>query len=250
MNDSEINILTLNCKQMQAFKLINNVRATTVGITNIVTRCIHLRELIYSAYTLTSDQITNATVITMASNCDQLRSFVCIQRWNAITDASIEILAQKCSRLEKLVLTYNTVLTDQSIHSLATHCRNLTHLDISNCEYITDSPIMRISSCCPSLRVLDLYHCNDVSDLCIHHVVTHSFRLASLSLPDTGVTEDCLVDIGHHCNELRLLRVNQQFTQSQIAMLKRRRPNLVIKFGKDIAHVHKVYAVHPTEYTE
>lgn len=84
----------------------------------------------------------------------------------ALTDSALEIVAERCLKLQRLELYWCVVLTDISMGALATAAcvPSLTHLNLSGLKHITDATFVPLARRATRLRFLDLTRCEGLRD--------------------------------------------------------------------------------------
>ncbi len=107
----------------------------------------------------------------------------------AITDASIALLAERGANLHRLTLTDCPALTDTAFRSIAVNCPHLFHLDLGWNEdsAITDKTVGALAHARLDLRYLDVRHCHQFTNKALVAIAT--FRNL-----ETLVLHGCLQD--------------------------------------------------------
>jgi len=109
---------------------------------------------------------------------------------DAVSDASITIIARNCSLLEDINISSTTSpvpITDAAIYALCEHCSNITRLGLSNCTRIRDASLFYISQMLSSLEVIDVSRCLLLSGAGWTQLVTTCRHLTTIDISHTRI---------------------------------------------------------------
>jgi hypothetical protein len=146
-----------------------NVEATWGDVGHMFARWRRLWQLVATN--------TNSALVEISKNYPLLE---CI--WTSrpasdpVSDVGVAALAQGCSRLLNLDLTYQRAVGDAGVIAIAVHCRTLEYLELSQ---------------------------TGVTDAGIAVVAKHCHRLKALHIRTTAVTSVCLGHLGIGCPRLK-----------------------------------------------
>jgi len=122
------------------------------------------------------------------------------------TDHTLQSIAEHCTGLQSLSLSYCRLITDTGLIAISEYCPNLLSLKVYNCELITDASIISISTHCTGLQSLDLRRCTQITDASIISISTHCTGLQSLDLEECRqITDVSIVSTSTHCTGLQSL---------------------------------------------
>jgi len=152
-------------------------------------------------------QITDYTLQSIAEYCTGLQS-LSLSYCSEITDTGLIIISMHCPYLQSLNLEGYYQLSDASINSISTHCTGLETFNLSKCDQITDASIISISVNCTGLQSLNLEFCCQITDASIISISTHCTRLQSLYLGGCYKISDIgIISISIHCTGLQSLNL-------------------------------------------
>lgn len=172
------------------------------------------------------DKITEASVDILANKFPRLTS---LKLW--IMDPSgAEILKSQefnFSKLTDLDLS-SSYLTDESLQSVMRHCKNLDSLSVSENDHLTDVGINDAISKCPKLTKLDLGYCRNLTDAGINDATTKCPNLTKLDLACcVNLTDIGVRSVASNCLHLMALNLNGvALTDQTIGFLISMLPNL------------------------
>jgi len=97
-----------------------------------------------------------------------------------ITDRTLQSIAEHCTGLQSLSLSWCGGITDTGLITISEHCPNLNYFDITNCRQITDASIIQISTYCTGLQSLKLELCHQITDASIIQISIYCTGLQEL----------------------------------------------------------------------
>jgi F-box/leucine-rich repeat protein 2/20 len=112
---------------------------------------------------LRASRTTDAGLIALAQHCSGLRS-VDLSYCQDIADDGVVVLAQRCSHLTDINVCGCAELTDVAVATLATRCRHMIRIDAGGCSLLTDGALRALGKYCPQLKVVWLMMCNLLTD--------------------------------------------------------------------------------------
>jgi len=125
------------------------------------------------------------------------------------TDKTLLSIAEHCTGLQLLSLSYCREITDTGLITISKHCSNLLSLNVDECHQITDASIISISTLCTGLQLLHIWGCRQITDASIISISTHCTRLQSLHLDYCRqITDASIICISEHCTGLKRLSVS------------------------------------------
>jgi len=125
-----------------------------------------------------------------------------------ITDLTLQSIAEHCTGLESLSLSYCRVITDTGLITISEHRPNLQSLKARSCDLISDISIISISTHCTGLQLLNLRGSDHITDASIISISTHCTGLQSLNLRGCDqITDASIISISIHCAGLQSLNV-------------------------------------------
>jgi len=163
-----------------------------------ISHCLCLLSIDIDHYSC-SPQVTDHTLQSIAEHCTGLQSLslsYCLR----ITDVRIISMSTHCTGLQSLELT--------SIISISTHCIGLQSLNLEFCK-ITDTSIISISIHCTRLQSLNLRYCHEITDASIISISVHCTGLQSLNLDRCRkITDASIISISENCTRLKELNLH------------------------------------------
>lgn len=160
------------------------------------------------------------------------------------------MIAENCTKLKHLSLTWCQNLTDTGMNAVATHCTQLEKLVLSGTEWVTAAPIMTLArhnsatlkslslrSCrsiigdsitvvakhCSLLHALSISSIDAVSGAQLVLTIPHLKYIKKLELHQREVTDAVLTLIAEHMNMLEHLRLSAngalQFTSEGLMQI-------------------------------
>lgn len=110
----------------------------------------------------------------------------------SLTDSAIEIVAERCHKLERLDLFWCVTLTDIAIRALASASfpPRLRHLNLSGLKHVTDAALVPLLRRCTNLTWLDLTRCEGMRDESMRAVGATCRHLSTLLLYATPHVTD------------------------------------------------------------
>ena len=88
-----------------------------------------------------------------------------------IDDDFITRLSRKAKSLRWLFIRGSTELTGKGLEALADHCSQLTKLELSWCQKLTDEGVKYLVNRRPTLSFLNLLRCDNVTDACVDQLM-------------------------------------------------------------------------------
>jgi len=150
-------------------------------------------------------QFTDHTLQSIAEHCTGLQS-LSLSYCRLITDTGLIAISEYCPNLLSLKVYNCELITDASIISISTHCTGLQSLDLRRCTQITDASIISISTHCTGLQILDLEECRQITDASIISISTHCTGLQTLDLEECRqITDASIISLSTHCTGLQSL---------------------------------------------
>ncbi|CAG8617995.1 10355_t:CDS:2 [Diversispora eburnea] len=126
-----------------------------------------------------------------------------------LTDHSIIELANRCSKLQYLEISWGGNITDKSIYEIARSCYCLRHLGISGGKScISDKSIREITRFNPNIQSLNFNNCKKLTDITIHALVGSYLDLRELDLSDCKRITDIGIRQIAQCRNLEHLALN------------------------------------------
>jgi hypothetical protein len=109
-----------------------------------------------------------------------------------LTDSAIEVVAEKCTQLQRLELFWLVTLSDVAIAALAEAAFPplLTHLNLSGLKHVTDATLAPLLRRCANLTFLDLTRCEAMRDEALRAVGETCHKLRTLLLYATPAFSD------------------------------------------------------------
>ena len=142
--DDALSVLVKSCSsELHAISFVGFNDVTDIGV-NYAADCYQntLSQVDFSE----CPQLTDKSLIGLAVNCKFLRD-VALSSTN-ITDSGLQVLAEKCSRLQRVNFAHCTKITDQGVKSLAKTCPQLLKVNFDNCSQLGDASLVAIASNC------------------------------------------------------------------------------------------------------
>jgi len=182
----------------------------------------HVDQFKYTQHIVIRGTISDDMAIFIISHCPCLVS-IDIDNYCTpnpkITDHTLQSMAEHCTGLQTLSLSYFREITDAGLIAISVHCPYLKSLKINNCDHITDASIISISTYCTGLQSLNLRWCTQITDASIISISTHCTGLQSLYLGNCHqITDASIISISSHCIGLHSLDLDccRQITDTSI----------------------------------
>jgi hypothetical protein len=130
-------------------------------------------------------KITDRGMGKLAENCPMLQDVKlgCFE----ITDATIFSLVKHCSRLHSVGLSGANNITDEGLLHLAQGCTDLKKIELSF-STIADAGLRKLAEACPGLEEVILWSCNNITEAAVGFLVQHCHHLHTLDV-DTNFTD-------------------------------------------------------------
>ena len=164
----------------------------------------------YTQHVIMIGPIRDDMAIFIISHCPCLISIDIgdyMQPFPKFTDHTLQSIAEHCTGLQSLSLSWCRGITDSGLIAISEHCPNLKSLEFYNCHQITDASIISISTHCTGLKLLNL-GCLQITDASIISISIHCTGLQSLNLADCDqITDASIISISSHCTGLQLLKI-------------------------------------------
>ena len=187
----------------------------------IISHCPFLLSIVIGDYELPDPQATDHTLQSIAEHCTGLQS-LSLSYCEEITDAGLIAISEHRPNLRSLKICYCDQITDASIISISTHFAGLQSLNLEDCKQITDASIISISTHCNGLQSLHLGGCDQITDDSIISISTHCTGLHLFNLAVCHrITDDSIISISTHCTELQSLNLEycQLITDASIILI-------------------------------
>ena len=150
-----------------------------------------------------SPQVTDQTLQSIAEHCTGLQS-LSLSWCREISDTGLITISLHCHELKSFKIDYCRQISDVSIISISSHCTGLQSLDLYGCGQITDASIISISTHCAGLQSLNLRNCHSLTDASIISISTHCTGLQSLNLWNCNkITDASIIFISENCTWLK-----------------------------------------------
>lgn len=118
---------------------------------------------------------------------------------------SINVLSEKCCKLEVINLNHNSWLTDELLKKfLEKNSKSLKSLTLNSCNNLSSVALQPAIIGCKLLQKLSLHSCSWLTVGCIEAIAFHHESLQELDLSNCSISERCLVIL---LNKFRLLRI-------------------------------------------
>ncbi|GBG59499.1 hypothetical protein CBR_g38523 [Chara braunii] len=156
---------------------------------------------------LSSDQVTDASFISVAANCRKLEVLK-VKVCKGLTNEGLSVVGSCCRRLRMLVLTCCDEISNVGIMAVGKGCPRLSVLVLVRLGGKIDDGLLAIGAGCPRLQVLDVSYCS-ISDVAIQQIVCGCLLLEAITLEScAGMSAFGLVAILRACRGLRQLRIS------------------------------------------
>jgi len=149
------------------------------------------------------------------------------QRNNNLTDAMVEVVAEKCPSVVSIDLTACSQITDLAVIAIANSCPNLVSLNLSKCRNITDVAVDAIANSCPHLTDLDLTCCFNITDAAVVALAAAGPHLTDLKLAFCPINDAAVIAVAGSCVNLATLSLGRcSITDAAVLALAAGCPNL------------------------
>ncbi|KNC55802.1 uncharacterized protein AMSG_11238 [Thecamonas trahens ATCC 50062] len=149
------------------------------------------------------------------------------QRNNNLTDAMVEVVAEKCPSVVSIDLTACSQITDLAVIAIANSCPNLVSLNLSKCRNITDVAVDAIANSCPHLTDLDLTCCFNITDAAVVALAAAGPHLTDLKLACCPINDAAVIAVAGSCVNLATLSLGRcSITDAAVLALAAGCPNL------------------------
>ncbi|XP_051277565.1 uncharacterized protein LOC127375583 isoform X2 [Dicentrarchus labrax] len=125
----------------------------------------------------------------------------------AVTDATVDTLLQKCVKLQSLTFSSCPGVTDQTLHSISKYTPCIRSLDVSGCKAVTDAGVQSLALGCRRLQQLDLSSTGTgnrgvtlLANYCSGHL--HTVKLSFCH-----VTSENILKLCRRCKRLKVLHL-------------------------------------------
>ncbi|KAI8824196.1 uncharacterized protein EV422DRAFT_311104 [Fimicolochytrium jonesii] len=165
LTDVGIEVLAMSCRDLRFVKLRNCIHVGDDGITALVKRCRNLTVLGIS-YT----RCTDATIQIIAERCQHLHTLFMEDILLESEDTIIKMLEMRGKKLTTLAMASTDVISQATVDALISYCPELRELDLASCgsdnlaNPITEASIDRLVDSCPKLRTLLVCGVDGISD--------------------------------------------------------------------------------------
>ena len=165
----------------------------------------------YTRHVVMRGPIRDDMAIFIMSHCPCLLSIDigdCGRPYPEVTDYTLQSIAEHCTGLQSLSLSFCEDITDTDLITISEHCSNLKSLHLRGCNQITDASIISISTHCTGIQLLYLCACNHITDASIISISTHCNLLQSLDLFGCNqITDASIMSLSTHCTGLQSLNL-------------------------------------------
>eukprot|EP00271_Cylindrocystis_brebissonii_P007489 TRINITY_DN2105_c0_g3_i1.p1 TRINITY_DN2105_c0_g3~~TRINITY_DN2105_c0_g3_i1.p1 ORF type:complete len:565 (+),score=81.98 TRINITY_DN2105_c0_g3_i1:540-2234(+) len=193
-----------NCANLQELQISDSYKQTGggSGLAALARGCRALEVLSMHGY-----KGLDAPLLEIGNCCHNLKQLR-LRSAPAMGDSVIVNIAAKCSKLEKLDLSF-TEITDVALHAIGKGLTQLKHLDLKHCKRVTGEGIASVATGCLKLQVLHL-GVVEVGDTGIIALGRHSKHLEELYL-DYGwgkwgkLSQHAVSVLAKGCRQLKVL---------------------------------------------
>lgn len=154
-----------------------------------------------------SETLDDRALSAIAKNAASSVRRIVLRKCHRISIQSLSDVAQYCTRLRVLDLSY-VPLTDEHIHIIMpTLGASLTSLHLRACSTLTDRALISIATNSRWLHFLDISELQLVTDHAIEYITHHlGYRLHTFVCSGCVLLSDLsLESIAHHCDSLQIL---------------------------------------------
>ena len=159
VTDKALISLAANCSSLTSLNLRACSLVTNNAIVVLSKMCPGLSSLDLS---LMGTRVIDDAVIALSLNCPALTklniSSCCL------TDVGLKALAQNCSSIESIDLSYSGGVTDVGVLELAQWCSTIRALSLNGNNKVTDASVVKLIEICPSLMSIELNFCTGISE--------------------------------------------------------------------------------------
>ena len=193
-------------------------------------------------------ELTDAVMVRIIQKCLFVTSWT-LNRCRNLTAASLDMIAVKSRRLNRLSLAACSSISERSLGTFMKKCgRNLSFLNMSDCPFVDSRLLQNVCQFCPNLTTLEVMNCN-LDDFACHHIASYSPKnIAILKIGgNTKITDQGIVtlldSIGSHLTELDMEGLEQAGSTAMLSVSQRCAESLkVLKIsnccGLDDASLH------------
>lgn len=148
ITDFDCDIISTFCPHLSSFEVSGKVVAQK-GLVRLAEKCSKLTSLYFDS----GQKISDSILINMLGKLPKLLLLDLIAA--PITDKSLQIIAEKCSGIEYLLLRNCWQITDKGLFFLSS-CKNLEILCLEGCAQITNQGMKFLANGCSKLKFLDI----------------------------------------------------------------------------------------------
>ncbi|XP_076918389.1 F-box protein SKIP2-like [Bidens hawaiensis] len=146
------------CRNLQILHLLKTPDCSDLGVMYVAEGCRLLRKIHIDGWK--TKRIGDEGLISVAKNCVNLQELVLISV--DVTCYGLEVLSDKCRKLERLALCGSDAVGDGEIVCIAAKCVALRKLCIKSCN-VSDYGIGALAVGCPNLVKVKVKKCKGVS---------------------------------------------------------------------------------------
>ena len=139
-----------------------------------------------------------------------------------VTDAGMELVAQRCTRLRTLNLTHCTNITGKAIEAFARNGK-LECAILSGCVRLDDAAVACLAKQCSQLRTLNVGFCNQLTDAAVHAIATHCKSIEQLHMYECKkLTDSGVKAVAQACGLLKMVNFSccEQLTSGAFRTFK------------------------------
>ncbi len=197
------------CQLTPALRHLRHLSLERVhGVNEIIVRAIPRAECAATIESVNLSWCSGASdkSVVEFSRCPRLRELR-LAHCRLVSRKSIRILSVRCPQLEVLDIGCIAGVRDSLLSVLGKNCIYLRVLNIANAANVTDDGIVALSRGCTQMEKLDLSWCTRVTDWSIGKVARAMPKLTDISLSETKVTDNGLLELTTYCTKLRAIHL-------------------------------------------
>ena len=197
VTDDGLSAIAYGCPHMQSIDLTGCRQISDAGAAAVSGACPDLKSISFAARIGYGGDITDETLLALASGCTQLQSIdmTCCE----VTDEGAIALAAGCRELRSINFA-STEVEDDGIIALAQASPHLLRINLSMCS-VTDRCAPALAHGCPLLQNINIAH-TSVTDVGVSALAQGCTQLLRITLAATSVTDVGVCAIAKGCPQL------------------------------------------------
>jgi hypothetical protein len=199
LTNSSISRVGTLCVELETINMCGCFQLTTKAHIYLTSKFTQLNSIQFCCF---KGKIIDKDLKIVFKNCLYLEKLV-IKECDVVTNDSIIVLADNCSTLRYLELTFGHLITDVSLCHLVIKNKNLQQLLLHECN-ITDHFLMILAQNCIFIKKLFLDCCYQITNVGVVYIAESLRNLTTLSITGSEKISDIsIMMLARNCSHLR-----------------------------------------------